>query len=303
LSSSTAASQCATGSPSVSFDQLVAGFAELGLTPGMGVMVHSSLSSFGYVEGGPATVVRALMTTLTSDGLLLMPSFNHGAPFGFDGVGYYDPDETPTTNGAIPDHFWRLPDVFRSLNPTHPFAAWGEHASDYVATHHRTLTMGLPDAAGAASPLGYLYADDGYGLLLGVDYTSNTFHHVVEMATGAPCLGLRTEVYPVHLSDGREVLGRTWGWRARSCPFTDGNRYADRIAAKQRVITIGRAVCILYRLRDCFDVVAEILDQGRDGFPSCDRCPIRPRWVRHTIDSDWSAASQRLLPGSIALTY
>lgn len=289
--------------PHVTPADLLAGFRALGIAPGMGVMVHSSLSSFGYVEGGAASVVRALMAALTPEGTLLMPSFNHGAPFRPGGPGYYDPSETPTTNGAIPDYFWRLPDVARSLNPTHPFAAWGRDAARYVATHHQTLTMGGPDAAGAASPLGRLYPDDGYCLLLGVDYTSNTFHHVVEMTTRAPCLGQRTEAYPVHLPDGREVLGRTWGWRVRSCPFTDGNRYADRMADKQAVVRIGAATCLLYRLQDGFDVVAEILDQGRDGYPPCRRCPIRPRRVRRTVDSDWDEKRQTLLPDSVALTY
>jgi aminoglycoside N3'-acetyltransferase len=233
-----------------------------------------------------------------------MPSFNHDVPFRPGGPGYYDPEETPTTNGAIPDHFWRFrgPDngtlsVFRSLNPTHPFASWGKDAAGYVATHHRTLTMG------ADSPLGLLLRRDGYCLLLGVGYTSNTFHHVVETVTGAPCLGRRTEAYPVRLPDGREVCGRTWGWRARSCPFTDGNRYADRMVDRQTVVTIGNARCTLYRLQDCFDVVAEILAEGRDGFPPCSDCPIRPRQGRATVDSDWDADNHCLLAGSEALTY
>lgn len=276
---------------------LVAGLRDLGLEPGMGVMVHSSLSSFGHVVGGPASVVQALMTIVTPDGTLMMPTFNHGAPFRRGAAGYYDPRVTPTTNGAIPDYFWRLPDVIRSLNPTHPFAAWGRHAERYVALHHRTLTMG------PSSPLGLLFQDGGYGLLLGVDYTSNTFHHVVEMTTGAPCLGQRTEAYPVHLPDGREVQGRTWGWRAGGCPFTDGNRYADRMVDKQTVLRIGRAPCTLYPLQDAFAVVEAILSEGRDGFPPCAGCPIRPRAVAQTVASDWDAEHQRLLPDSSALTY
>jgi aminoglycoside N3'-acetyltransferase len=138
---------------------------------------------------------------------------------------------------------------------------------------------------------------------LGVGYTSNTFHHVVETVTGAPCLGRRTEAYPVRLPDGREVEGRTWGWRARSCPFTDGNRYADRMEDRQTVVTIGHARCTLYRLQDCFDVVAEILARGRDGYPPCSDCPIRPRTVRATVDSDWDADNHCLLADSAALTY
>ena len=112
--------------------QIVAGLRELGLPAGAGVMVHSSLKSFGQVEGGARTVVEALMEVLTSQGTLLMPTFNHEAPFFEGGPGYYHPTETPTVNGAIPDFFWRMPGVRRSLDPTHPFAAWGqERASLY----------------------------------------------------------------------------------------------------------------------------------------------------------------------------
>ncbi|MGC9349454.1 MAG: AAC(3) family N-acetyltransferase [Anaerolineae bacterium] len=283
--------------PVVTKSEIMKGLRQLGLTPGMRLMVHSSLSSFGYVEGGAHAVVEALMELLTPEGTLLMPTFNHGAPFGDGGLEYYHPEETPTINGAIPDRFWRTDGVARSLNPTHPFAAWGRDHRRYTENHHRTLTMG-PE-----SPLGLLHRDDGYCLLLGVDYRSNTFHHVVETSTGAPCLGRRTEAYPVVLPDGRRVLGRTWGWRARSCPFTDSNRYADEMVDKQRVAVIGRCRALLYRLRDCYSVVARILAQGKQGFPPCDGCPIRPRRVPQTVPSDWDEARQCLKPDSVALTY
>ena len=290
-------SKLGTADSTLVFDTLVQGFRTLGLEPDMGLMVHSSLRSFGHVEGGAATVIDALMEVLTPSGTLLLPSFNHGAPFEADGPGVYDPQKTPTINGAIPDDFWRRPGVARSLNPTHPFAAWGKHAVRYTAEHHRTLTMG------PASPFGLLHQDDGYALLLGVDYRCNTFHHVVEMSSGVPCLGQRTEAYPVVLPDGRRVTGRTWGWRRRSCPFTDSNRYADRMQDKHRVATIGQCRAVLYRLQECFAVVSEILAHGRDGFPPCSGCPIRPRRVSQTTASDWDPTAGCLLPDSDALTY
>ena len=187
---------------------------------GARVMVHSSLSSFGYVEGGALTVIEALQAAITPHGTLMMPSFNHGAAFEPGAAGYYDPLETPTINGAIPDLFWRLPGIQRSLHPTHAFAAWGRDNSRYVQNHHRTLTMG-PD-----SPLGLLCRDGGFALLLGVGYASNTFQHVVEVSTGAPCLGLRTQVYPVRLPGDRIVQARAWSWRQADCPLTDRSLYA-----------------------------------------------------------------------------
>jgi len=278
---------------------ILAGLRELGITPGCGLMVHSSLKSFGTVQGGPKTVIEALMAAVTSEGTLLMPSFNHATIFQEDGSGCFDPLATPTTNGIVADTFWRMPGVYRSLNPTHAFAAWGKQARRYTEFHHRTLTMG------PQSPLGLLYADDGYGLLIGVGYEANTFHHVVEMSLRVPCLGLRTEAYPLILPDGHRAQGRTWGWRERFCPFTDEGGYYNEIPARglQREVIVGQSRLILFRLRDCFAVVAEMLRTGQHGFPPCSGCPIRPRQKWATVKSDWDEQAQRLLPDSAAWNY
>lgn len=281
--------------PTVTQPQIAAALRQLGLSAGSGVVVHSSLKSFGVVEGGPGAVIAALMEVLTPAGTLLMPTFNHGAPFEPGAAGVFDPRSTPTINGAIPDHFWRLPGVYRSLDPTHPVAAWGKHAERYTRHHHRTLTMG-PD-----SPLGLLGREGGWCLLLGVDFTRNTYHHVVEMSTGAPCLGQRSEAYPVQLADGRRVEGRTWGWRERGCPINDSARYSAHVP--QRVIRIGNCAATLYRLEDGYRVIAGALANGLDGYPPCARCPIRPRVVPQTRPPDWDPLTQQPLPGSPAWTY
>ena len=285
--------------PIVTRKDLIAGFLQLGLRAGSGVMVHASLSSFGHVQGGAGAVIGALMAVITPEGTLMMPSFNHGAAFAEGSAGYYHPAETHTTNGAIPDHFWQLPGVYRSLNPTHAIAAWGKHARRYTQHHHRTLTMGIH------SPLGLLGEEGGYGLLLGVDFTSNTYHHVVEMSTGAPCLGQRTEAYPVELPDGRSVMGRTWGWRSQACPINDEARYAAEMRAKGlvKVVNIGACQAIYFRLLDCYTVDSGLLAIGMDSFPPCSRCPVRPKVIPQTVPSDWDAAHKTLLPESTAWEY
>lgn len=285
--------------PPLTHADITAGLYHLGLPAGAGVVVHSSLRSFGRVEGGARTVIEALMEVLTPQGTLLMPSFNHNAIVEEGGAGYYHPLETPTTNGAIADLFWRLPGVLRSLDPTHAVAAWGRNASAYTANHHRTLTMG------PRSPLGLLNADGGYGLLLGVGYESNTFHHVVEMSRNVACLGRRTEAYNIILPDGRRVLGRTWGWREQNCPLDDENRYCEGMEARglQQVTWIGGCQAIFFRLSDCYTVVAEMLEHGKDGFPPCSGCAIRPRQVEQTVASDWDTQNQRPLDGSTAWDY
>ena len=265
-------------------EDIVRGLRELGVRPGMRVMVHSSLSSFGWVEGGAEAVIYALMEAVGEEGTILMPSFNHGAPFGEGGPGYYDPLETPTTNGVIPDTFWRMPYVYRSLNPTHPYAAWGADARRYIENHHLTLTMGED------SPLGMLAREGGYQLNIGTTHRTSTAKHVAETMRRVPCLGLRTEQYPVRLPDGRIVMHRTWGWRERACPLTDSGEFIEIEMERrglQRKAKIGNSTVTFFRIWDLLEVVWDLIDNGYGGHPPCSGCPIRPRKVPATVESDW----------------
>ena len=119
-------------------------------------------------------------------------------------------------------------------------------------------------------------------------------------------LGLRTEEHPVRLPDGRTVKGRTWGWRAQPCPFTDAPEpVATRMAAAGADFRhrVGNAEMIVFRLRDCRPVIEELLLNGWRGHPPCNRCPIRPRTSPWTVPSDWDTARDALRPDSAALSY
>ncbi|MCL2815134.1 MAG: AAC(3) family N-acetyltransferase [Oscillospiraceae bacterium] len=154
----------------VTKNDIIKKLRELGLKAEDNIVVHSSLSSFGYVKGGADAVIDALMELLTPDGTILMPSFNHGEVY--DDGGIFDVKATPTVSGKIADTFWRRPSVLRSMNPTHPFAAWGKKAGRYTANHYSV------DSFGEDSPIGLLWQDGGSCLLLGVGYSANTFHHI-----------------------------------------------------------------------------------------------------------------------------
>lgn len=259
----------------VTKSEIILKLTELGLKRGDNVIVHSSLKSFGYVVGGADTVIEALMELITVDGTILMPSFNHGGVY--DEGEIFDIKTTPTSNGIIPDTFWRKGGVLRSMNPTHPFAAWGKNAERYVSNHH------LVDSMGQGSPLGLLWEDGGYCLLLGVGYKSNTFHHFVETHIDAPCTSKRGEVYPVRWTNGSEGTAHTWGWREKSCPITDATKYADFMEAHHCQTKIGNAVATLYSLQDGYKVVEKCLKEGIGGFPPCSECPIRPRKCKWTV--------------------
>lgn len=256
-----------------------------GFGRGSKIMVHSSLSSLGWVEGGAEAVIKAFMELVGPEGTILMPSFNHGAPFYGKGPGIFDPLQTPCSNGHIPDTFWRMKGVYRSLNPSHPFAAWGKDAKRYTENHHLTLTMGED------SPLGLLARDDGYQINLGTTHHTTTAKHLAETIKRLPCLGYRTEVCPVKLPDGSIVQYRTWGWRERGCPITDSGKYIEGEMERlklQKKGYIGKSLVTYFKLKDLIKVVLNLLDNGYAGFPPCSKCPIRPHISQLTQPSDWS---------------
>lgn len=246
----------------------------LGVQKDSVIIVHSSLKSFGYMEGGAEAVVDAFMEVVT-EGTLIFPSFNHGAPY--DKGEVFDIRNTPTTNGAIPDAFWRRPGVKRSMNPTHAFAVYGKDAEEIASSHE------MAAAVGEGSPLDYLYRHDGGVVLLGVGYNRNTFHHYVETVTGAACLSPRGEEYDVIDENGERRRARTWSWREKSCPITDPAKYAPYMAEFEKTLQLGTCKITYFKVRDCFEVVKKCLSEGIEGHTGCRECPVRPRVCEYSV--------------------
>jgi aminoglycoside 3-N-acetyltransferase len=156
----------------VTKDDIAAGLRRLGVESGDVVMVHSSLSQFGEVVGGPDAVIGALMDVITPRGVLAMPTFTNTA------VGEADPPFDPATSvvytGAVPEAFRSRPGVLRHGHPTHSIAAWGERAAEFLRCHDPYDTF---DRRG---PWGRLYDWDGKILCFGETMGANTYIHALE---------------------------------------------------------------------------------------------------------------------------
>jgi len=163
------------------------GLQQLGIGVGGDVVVHSSLSSFGYVVGGPETVIRALMEQVTEVGTVLMPAFVqrvHGRKASYeDRVRHWNIRESPSDVGLITETFRRTHGVLRSDDPTHSFCAWGAGAD--AATRGHKHAWGRPSpwnerAFGKGSPWDWMYEHNAHYLLMGVDFDVCSILHYVQ---------------------------------------------------------------------------------------------------------------------------
>lgn len=156
------------------------------------VVVHSSLSSMGYVVGGPVAVIQALLTVLGPDGTLVMPGFtsNLSEPENWldddvpqewkqlisDHLPAFQADLTPTYQmGVIPETFRKLSGTKRS---NHPWASWLANGpqADFIT---QDVAYDFPN--GDQSPLGRLYTLNAYVLFLGTSYQTCSCLHLAEM--------------------------------------------------------------------------------------------------------------------------
>jgi aminoglycoside 3-N-acetyltransferase len=157
----------------------------------MVLLVHTSLSSIGWVSGGPVALIEALQHVLRSYGTLVMPSHsgdlsdprlweNPPVPESWwqeirDTMPPFRAEVTPTRSmGRTAELFRTLPDVVRSNHPQVSFSAWGERAVDIVSDHPLEMSMG------DRSPLARIYDAGGHVLLLGVGFSRNTSYHLAE---------------------------------------------------------------------------------------------------------------------------
>jgi aminoglycoside 3-N-acetyltransferase len=155
----------------LSKQDIISGLHNLGIQAGMELEVHSSLKSFGYVEGGAVTVIEALKETVTCDGSIFMPALRLSPRLPITEadrklgitlkIKLVSPDTVLSGMGLIADTFRQMSDVLTG-DGIFRVSAWGKSADQVSRGFQHLLDHG------------------GKALLLGVDIYRLTAMHYVE---------------------------------------------------------------------------------------------------------------------------
>jgi aminoglycoside 3-N-acetyltransferase len=180
-------------------ESLAADLRDTGIRSGDVVMVHSSLSQIGNVDGGAETVIKILIDMVTPDGTIVMPAYNSADRMIRDlkRGKLLDLRTSPSGTGAITESFRTWPDVVRSSHPFSSACAWGRHAR-YMTANHAVR----PHVCHADSPVARLVELKGKVIGIGISIAQGlgVAHNLEDTWDGFP-FEVHTGLFPVTYID------------------------------------------------------------------------------------------------------
>ncbi len=246
--------------PPLRLPDLVRDLISLGVRPDDLLMVHSSLRSIGLVEGGPETVVDALLQALGPQGTLVVPTFTY--PTAGDPAFVFDPVHTPSQMGAISEAARQRPNAHRSIHLAHSIAAIGPLAQTIA-------TSGGASGWDADSPMRQVFDRNGRYLLLGVPYQNLTAMHLCEVWLGLPYRQPRTSEGRMRHPDGSTTPLVSIGTPPLpGHPGSDYNRLGQRMedSGLVRRGPVGNAIARLLDANDFRAAARELTRHDPNGF-------------------------------------
>lgn len=244
----------------VTQDRIVADLRTLGVVPGDVLLVHSSLKSLGHVQGGPNTLIDALLEAIGVQGTLVFPAYTGGK---VENVGL-DASQRKVYTGIIPETARRRPDFLYSPHPFYGIAARGPLAAELVRLNN---TYVFPSAERKFIYL--MMRAGGKALLVGVTHEANSTIHLVEEFAGLDYKVQDKAWWPLEVEkflllpadEQRMMVARHSG---AALPYRIGTHFTAIEeplvrAGKLTIGKVGAAECRLMRMLDVVEVgLAEV---------------------------------------------
>lgn len=224
------------------------GLRKLGVKTGMALEVHCSLSKFGHVDGGAATIINALKEVVGKDGTIVMPSFMLSPDLPLNDtdkelgltlkVKILQNDDELSAMGTVSDTFRKMPDVVTGEG-IFRVSAWGKDADKHSSGFQHLLDI------------------NGWALLLGVDiYSLSSMHYVEDRLPEE----IKNKFKPS--KEARELYPEDqWfieGWRPSIKPwYTIQNRAYEKGFIKDG--EIGDCKCMLLQVQGVVELYRQAL--------------------------------------------
>jgi len=235
---------------------LMSHLANIGIDPSGTLKVHISYKAIGAVEGGAEAVLDALMEYM-KPGLLVMASHTWADVSKQNPV--MDVLYTPSCVGALTEMFRKREGVHRSLHPTHAVAAFGKDAEAFVAGEEKIYTP-----CGEGGTYYKLWERDAQILLIGINFTRNTYIHGLEEWDKAEgTISKEREDFYVINKDGQRLHVP----QNRHCAPLGSDTFSkiEPQAAQEGILTFGHfgdATTRLMKARALRNMVAPLLKEN-----------------------------------------
>jgi len=274
---------------------IVEGLRRLGVKEGEVLFCHSSLSSFGHVEGGAETVVRALIAAVGDEGTVAMPTFS----WSMRAEQAWDAATSPSRVGLVTETFRTWPGTRRTDQPTNSVSARGPQA-EFITRPYGNLR-----AYDELGSFGKMYRLGTRILFLGCGLSPNSTLHACEDWAEMPYLTpavvylkqpdgsvQRLTLYKLPGGHRDFYQGRNW-MKAKI-----HQRLADR--GLLTTGTIGRAEVVSISTRElmdaCMDIFADEPDVLLCDSPECDFCTQAKRLLQHWKLPRWGHLESVVFP-------
>ena len=191
--------------PVIGKTDILAALSAVGVKKGDTLLVHSSLSACGKIDGGAKTVIDAIIETIGPDGNFFVPTFQRSECYlnGINKRWDHRPSDFRDRSseavrwvGTLPLEFMRLfPDAPRGVHISHSWSGWGSCAAEVLSRQ----TEDEPPFSDNSCPMSV--KDMGGKILhFGSPVGHTSFVHCFETHFNLP--GLGPSYYDVRLADG-----------------------------------------------------------------------------------------------------
>ena len=231
----------------------------VGVKKGDLLLVHSSLSACGHIEGGAKTVIDALIESVGPDGNLFFPSFRRSECF-LNGEVSKRWDHRPADDsvrggasakwvGEIPLAFMRLyPDAPRGVHISHPWTGWGKRAAEVLSRQN------CDEPAFSDNSCPYLVMEMGGKVLhFGTSLGRTSFMHCLETHFNVPGAAAPA-LFQVKRPDGemewKPIEGAFCGARETTLQDENSRFFREAVAEGLEISEVRLGVGRL-RLFDC----------------------------------------------------